>query len=440
MSNPTTPFSWQMPTATDLVTDLPADFEVFGQAVATSMADLLGGTSGQVLAKNSNTDMDFVWVTSDDANAIQNTIVDAKGDLIAASASDVPARLAVGSNGESLVADSAATTGLRYSATPSASNPVLNSAMQVWQRGTSISLSASSGAIFTADRWTFATNASQASTVSRQVTGDTTNLPNIQYCARVQRNSGQTGTGTMHFVQSFESVNSIPFAGKTVTMSFYARKGANYSPTSNALIVYLMGGTGTDQNRGGGTAYTGETYIVNNQTATLTATWQRFTYTGTVGATVTEMAPYFDIVPTGTAGVDDYFEITGVQIDIGSVALPFRTYAATIQGELAACQRYYQVVHSFTGNASTTTQIHAPLNFVMPMRTSPSVAGSAAIYVSDGTNDFTQSSTNVAFVNGNRVTSQNCQLVMTNFTGMTQWRSYMQVSTAGGDIQLSAEL
>ena len=67
MSNPTTPFSWQMPTATDLVTDLPADFEVFGQAVATSMADLLGGTSGQVLAKNSNTDMDFVWVTSDDA-------------------------------------------------------------------------------------------------------------------------------------------------------------------------------------------------------------------------------------------------------------------------------------------------------------------------------------------------------------------------------------
>ena len=50
-----------MPTATDLVTDLPADFEVFGQAVATSMADLLGGTTGQVLAKNSNTDMDFVW-------------------------------------------------------------------------------------------------------------------------------------------------------------------------------------------------------------------------------------------------------------------------------------------------------------------------------------------------------------------------------------------
>jgi len=65
MSNPTTPFSWQMPTATDLVTDLPADFEVFGQAVATSLADLLGGASGYILSKNSATDMDFVWIPND---------------------------------------------------------------------------------------------------------------------------------------------------------------------------------------------------------------------------------------------------------------------------------------------------------------------------------------------------------------------------------------
>jgi hypothetical protein len=103
-----------MPTASDLVTDLPADFETFGQAVATSMADLLGGTTGQVLSKASNTDMDFTWVTSDDANAIQNTIVDAKGDLIAASANDTPARLAVGTNGQVLSADSTAGTGLAW--------------------------------------------------------------------------------------------------------------------------------------------------------------------------------------------------------------------------------------------------------------------------------------------------------------------------------------
>jgi hypothetical protein len=118
MTNPTTPFSWQMPTSTDLVTDLPADFETFGQAVATSMADLLGGTTGQVLSKASNTDMDFTWVTSDDANAIQNTIVDAKGDLISATAADTPARLAVGTNGQVLTADSTAATGLAWAAAP----------------------------------------------------------------------------------------------------------------------------------------------------------------------------------------------------------------------------------------------------------------------------------------------------------------------------------
>lgn len=112
-----------MPTASDLVTDLPADFETFGQAVATSMADLLGGTTGQILSKASNTDMDFTWVAQDDSNAIQNAIVDAKGDLIAASAADTPARLPVGTNGQLLTADSTAATGLAWT-TISASSPL----------------------------------------------------------------------------------------------------------------------------------------------------------------------------------------------------------------------------------------------------------------------------------------------------------------------------
>ena len=117
MTNPTSNFGWQMPTSTDLVTDLPADFEVFGQAVDTSLADLKGGTTGQVLSKATGTDMDFTWVTTDDANAIQNSIVDAKGDLIGATANDTPARLAVGTNGQVLTADSTAATGLAW-ATP----------------------------------------------------------------------------------------------------------------------------------------------------------------------------------------------------------------------------------------------------------------------------------------------------------------------------------
>jgi hypothetical protein len=70
MANPTSNFGWQMPTATDLVTDLPADFEVFGQAVDTDFVDLLGGTTGQILSKTSATDLDFTWINNDQGNHI----------------------------------------------------------------------------------------------------------------------------------------------------------------------------------------------------------------------------------------------------------------------------------------------------------------------------------------------------------------------------------
>jgi hypothetical protein len=73
MSNPTSSFGWVMPSSSDLVTDLPADFEVFGQAVDTSLADLKGGTTGQILAKNSSTDMDFVWTTPFDSELSINS-------------------------------------------------------------------------------------------------------------------------------------------------------------------------------------------------------------------------------------------------------------------------------------------------------------------------------------------------------------------------------
>lgn len=65
-----------MPTATDLVTDLPADFEVFGQAVDTDFQDLLGGTTGQVLSKTSGTDLDFTWINNDqgDITAVNTAV------------------------------------------------------------------------------------------------------------------------------------------------------------------------------------------------------------------------------------------------------------------------------------------------------------------------------------------------------------------------------
>jgi hypothetical protein len=110
----TTYFGWETPDDTDLVKDGAAAIRTLGQAIDTSLQDLEGGTTGQVLSKTSNTDMDFTWVTTDDANAIQNAIVDAKGDIIAASANDTPARLAVGTNNQRLVAASGEATGLKY--------------------------------------------------------------------------------------------------------------------------------------------------------------------------------------------------------------------------------------------------------------------------------------------------------------------------------------
>jgi hypothetical protein len=381
------------------------------------------------------------WVGFDDSNAIQNSIVDAKGDIVAASGNDTPARLAVGSNGDTLVADSAATTGLRYQE-PKADNPVLNSAFQVWQRGTSVAISASSGG-YTADRWTASTGANGASTISRQVTNDTTNLPNIQYCARVQKNSGQTGTAGFAFYQSFETINSIPFAGKTVTVSFYARKGANYSQASSQLTFQLLSGTGTDQSILSG--YTGLAIPLQSN-VTLTTTWQRFSVTGTIATTATEFAVGFEYTPVGTAGAADYYEVTGVQLEVGSVATPFKTYAGTIQGELAACQRYYyrstatgQTYARFgIGPASSTTNGNILINVPSTLRIA---AGASIDYSSLGL--YTSGSPiAVTSVTLDQASNNNYAVNAVVASGLTQDRSYLLLAnnSANAYIAISAEL
>lgn len=150
-----------MPQSTDLVTDLPADFETFGQAVATSMADLLGGTTGQVLSKTTNTNMDFTWVTPQvgDITAVtagtgisgggttgdvtvtnaMATTITTKGDLVPGTGSGTFARLGVGANDTVLTADSTTATGLKWATAASGGGMTLISTTTL--SGASVTLS-----------------------------------------------------------------------------------------------------------------------------------------------------------------------------------------------------------------------------------------------------------------------------------------------------------
>ena len=138
MATTTPNFGWPVPTSTDLVKDGATAIEALGDSIDASLLDLKGGTTGQVLSKNSNTDMDFTWVT-DAAGDITGvtagtgisgggtsgtvtvtnsmaTAIDAKGDLVVGTGADTFARLGVGTNGQTLVADSAEATGLKWGA------------------------------------------------------------------------------------------------------------------------------------------------------------------------------------------------------------------------------------------------------------------------------------------------------------------------------------
>jgi hypothetical protein len=275
---------------------------------------------------------------------------------------------------------------------PITRNGIINGGFDIWQRGTSIANTASYTQYctdrFQVNRGGLATGA----TISRQSSG----LTGIQYAARVQRDSGNSNTGAIYFLTALETADSYRFAGQTVTISFYARAGSNYSSASSALGVRLDYGTGTDQSMG--TGFTGQTAVVT-QTATLTTSWQRFTYTGTVSATATEIGFYSFYTPVGTASTNDYYEITGIQLEVGNKATPFiRAGGGAIEQELALCQRYYNapsltpsalMIYSASSSGGFAANAYSNYSFPVQMRTTPTVtfyahdgsAGQVTLYV-----------------------------------------------------------
>jgi len=232
--------------------------------------------------------------------------------------------------------------------------------------------------------WTIATASSTQFTItnsSNPGTGTvfgtaTTVAQGFKYAMRVQRNSGTTSTAGFAFTQSLETQNSLPLAGKTVTLSFWAR--ASSSISSNSLSAYITYGQGTDQN----TIY-GFTNQANfNQTFTTTSGWALYTLSNyTLPTNITQVGLYFFYTPAGTAGSADYFDITGIQLERGPQATPFSRAGGSIGGELALCQRYYwrikaaalySFLGSFNGRAASTTQAFLVSTPIVTMRTVPS--------------------------------------------------------------------
>jgi hypothetical protein len=259
---------------------------------------------------------------------------------------------------------------LRYQGSqPAGKNVIYNASLDVWQRGTSFN---STGNDYTADRW-YSYRGGIATTVSRQ----TASLANFTYSIKTQRNSGNSFTTSIYLGQPLEIVDCMQFQGKTVTWSFWAKAGANYSAASSGLGVVLLQGTGSTDTNPFNVGYTGQSAAINT-TATLTTSWQRFSYTVTLGSTITQLCPYLDFQPVGTAGADDSFQIVGMQLEASNVATTYARQNGTIQGELAACQRYYfrqggnTIYQNYgTGYAKTSTQAWGFIDFPVAMRVPP---------------------------------------------------------------------
>ena len=257
-------------------------------------------------------------------------------------------------------------------------NLIINGAMQVAQRGTSLSRT-SSNIAYTLDRMISRSNSSTNHTVTQETdapTGFTNSM-------KVVRDSGQTGA-LIRIETPLETKNITQLRGQKATLSFYAKKDSG--ATDSDLSVFLYTGDGTEGDRSI-TAYDNEVVALNGETATLTTSWQRFEFTtsSTLITDLSQLAVQIQYSGVGTAPSNDGFFFTGLQLEVGDTATPFehRSYGE----ELALCERYFQVladhdnsnVGQFMAMAHTTTIARAFIQLRHQMRAAPSIETSSSI-------------------------------------------------------------
>jgi hypothetical protein len=312
-----------------------------------------------------------------------NSPLTAKGDLFGYSTTQ--ARVAVGNDGETLVADSSTSTGLRYQASISAGrNFLINGGFDIWQRGTSFSAPNA----YIADRW-FAAG-------SGTWTQDTTTLaPGQQYSLKATTTSLQA----IAVYQSIETKNSIPLAGQTATFSFYLA-----ASTASTVYATLDYSTSTD------VAPTGSWTNISTNTVSVTTSMVRSTITAAIpsGAKSLRVSYYTGNLASGTSV---YFGAN--QLEIGSVATAFSRAGGNIQGELSAAQRYYYRASFATNeslgtvNFASATLAQMVLTMPVQMRSDPAFAAGATNIIAIYTNAFFGSSNITLDAVSNRTVSLN---------------------------------
>jgi hypothetical protein len=364
-----------------------------------------------------------------------NSPLTAKGDLFGYSTTQ--ARVPVGNDGETIVADSSTSTGLRYQGNYAAGkNAIINGAFDVWQRGTSISLTNNTTA-YTCDRFYIYTSFSAGtSSVSRQTfTPGTAPVAGYegQYFARYT--AGSTVT-YFEFGQRIENVQT--FAGQTATVSFWAKASAN--TTVSGTLVQNFGSGGSSAVSTGAGSYS------------VTTSWTRFTATVSVpsisGKTI-GAGNYLNFVfasssLTGSQTIDFW----GVQVEAGSVATAFQTATGTIQGELAACQRYYEAITILAQRnvmaAQSTSSAFGALYYKVTKRGTPTVtlpasgsgAGQIAVLNTSGSYPAT-----IGTVAADQITVDSCTIKVTGATSAYAAGDALVLYTNGAaTIAVGAEL